>query len=63
MKKQTKPTLGQRCIESLREFLRIVKSGEPVEVRKVTRYETPDGPMHVVTKEKVVLGKKGGCDV
>lgn len=43
-------------IAGLRQFVRKLKSGEPIEVTTVRREETPDGPMH--TRERRVLRKR-----
>lgn len=38
--------IGKQIIEGLEDFLGKLKRGDPIRVRRVTRTETPDGPMH-----------------
>lgn len=49
-------TKGQRIIKGLEGFLQKLKDGVPIEATKVTRVETPDGPMHI--REHVVIMNK-----
>lgn len=46
-------SVGKQIIKGMKEFLKKLKSGEPIEATRVERHETPDGPMHV--QEKVLL--------
>lgn len=38
---------GRKIITRLRGFLRKLRKGEPFEVTRLRRVETPDGPMHL----------------
>jgi len=44
-----------KAVERLEELVRKVEAGEPIPARRVTRYQTPDGPMH--TSEPILLVK------
>lgn len=45
--------IAERTVERLRQFTERLKSGEPIQATRVTRFDTPDGPMH--SRERVVL--------
>jgi hypothetical protein len=49
-------SIARDLADGLREFADRLKAGEPIEATRVTRYDTPDGPMHV--REKVMLEAK-----
>lgn len=38
--------IGSRIAKGLTDFVRKLKSGEPIGVTRVTRHNTPDGQMH-----------------
>lgn len=44
-------------LKGLKELTENLKSGKPIEIIKVKREETPDGPMHVRTVKKVRFEK------
>lgn len=48
-------TIAQRALAALRRFTEQLESGEPIKVTRVTRHETPDGPMHTFERG-VVMG-------
>lgn len=43
-------------IKGMRQFLRKLKRGIPIEATRIERHDTPDGPMHV--RKHVVLNTK-----
>lgn len=44
--KPSSGTVAADIIERLESFAAKLESGEPIEVTRITRHETPDGPMH-----------------
>lgn len=42
--------IAREIVRGLKGFLKKMKRGDPIEVTRVERFETPDGPMHVHTK-------------
>lgn len=44
--------VANKTINRLRKLTKAIQSGQRVMVTRVTRYNTPDGPMHVRTRKK-----------
>lgn len=43
----TSKTVATEIVSGLARFLSKLKSDQPIEATRITRYETPDGPMHM----------------
>lgn len=41
----------QRVAQRLKEFADNLEAGVPIEATQVQRFETPDGPMHVMARK------------
>ncbi len=50
-----------KAVERLEELVRKAEAGEPIPARRITRYQTPDGPMH--TSEPIFLVKGKPVDI
>lgn len=46
-------------IVGLEEFIKDLEAGRPIKATRVTREETPDGPLHTFEKVEIKLGEDG----
>lgn len=54
MSEDQRSGLGNKIVDRMRDFTERLRRGEPIEVIRVTRQETPDGPMHTFEKAKLL---------